>query len=505
MIAVVDFGSQYTHLIARRLRQLGARSEIFSPSVRLSSLKKIDGVVFSGGPQSVYDENCLKTSKSNLKIEKPILGICYGHQLLASEIGGKVEPRKNQEYGRESLKIVNHSPLFAGLDKNQQVWLSHADQVTKLPLGFKKTASSNKCNIAAYENGRIFGLQFHPEVVHTENGMQILENFLKIAGNRKDWQLKNQIANIVSELKREIGKEKILIAVSGGVDSLVAATLIHKAVGNQIYPVFVDSGLLRKGEPNEVKALFKKLSFSKFRLVDASRLFIGRLKGISDPEKKRRIIGKTFIEVFTQEGKRTGKKEKIKFLAQGTIYPDRIESAAPSKQAAKIKSHHNVVIPKKIKFQLIEPLKDFYKDEVREIGKSLGLPVQALWKHPFPGPGLAVRVLGEVTREKLKILREADAIYIEELKNQVLYDKIWQAFAAILPTKSVGVMGDKRTFAYTIALRAVTSVDGMTADWFKMPSGTLEKISSRIVNEVEGVNRVVYDITQKPPATIEYE
>ena len=505
MIAVVDFGSQYTHLITRRLRQLGVRAEIFPPQVQLSKLDDLKGTILSGGPASVYDKKPLKTPRSNLRINKPVLGICYGHQLLAKEFGGRVQPGKSHEYGRELIKIANHSPLFAGLDQVQKVWLSHGDQVTNLPKGFKKIASSTSCEFAVYENGNIFGLQFHPEVVHTENGLQILDNFVKICDEERNVQFDSQIDNLVKKIKKEVGNEKVLIAVSGGVDSLVVATLIKKAVGDQIYPIFVDSGLLRKNEPEDVRGLFLKLNFKNSRFVDASSLFLRKLKGLEDPEKKRKIIGKTFIEVFTNEAEKIGGKKKIKFLAQGTIYPDTIESAAASKQAEKIKSHHNLVIPKNIKFKLLEPLRDFYKDEVREIGAKLGLPADRLWKHPFPGPGLAVRVLGEVTKKKLGILREADAIYIEELNKSKLYDKIWQAFAAIFPVKSVGVMGDSRTYEYVVTLRAVTSSDGMSADWFKMPPEVLERISSRIVNEVTGVNRVVYDITQKPPATIEYE
>ena len=513
MIAVVDFGSQYTHLIARRIRQLGVRAEIFPPQTNLSQIENLRGIIFSGGPQSVYDKDSLKTPISNLRLNRPILGICYGHQFLAKALGGGVQAGTTREYGREIVKIVNRSPLFAGLAKNQKVWLSHGDQVVNLPAGFKVTASSESCPIAAYEGarlrqgfsgqGQIFGLQFHPEVVHTENGQAILENFVRICGAEKDWNIKDQVSRLVGEIRSEVGNEKVLIAVSGGVDSLVAATLLNKAVPGQAYSIFVDSGLLRAGEAEEVKNLFA--GFKKFRFVAASKLFLTRLKGVGDPERKRKIIGKTFIEVFTKEGSRLGKREKIKFLAQGTIYPDRIESAAPSKQAAKIKSHHNVVLPKNLKLKLLEPLKEFYKDEVRELGETLGLPKERLWRHPFPGPGLAVRILGEVTKERLAILREADAIYIDEIQKAKVYDEIWQAFAALLPVKAVGVMGDARTYEYMISLRAVTSRDGMTADWFKMPAEVFEKISSRIVNNVKGVNRVVYDITQKPPATVEYE
>ena len=505
MIAVIDFGSQYTHLIARRLRQLGSRAQVFPPHTDLSKLNDLSGVILSGGPASVYDPKAIQTPKINLKINKPILGICYGHQYLVEVAGGKVSPGKSREYGRETIEIVNRSPLFAGLSKKQKVWLSHGDQVTKLPAGYKVIASSKNAPISAFENGRVFGLQFHPEVAHTENGLAILENFVQITGGARNWPLKRQIANLVEEIEKEVGQEKVLIAVSGGVDSLVVATLMSKAIGNQLYPIFVDSGFLRVGEVEEVKGLFKRLKFANFRFIDASKIFLHNLKDVVDPEKKRKIIGRTFIDVFTKEGEKLGKREKIKFLAQGTIYPDRIESAASSLQAARIKSHHNVVLPKKIKFKIVEPLKEFYKDEVREIGRELGLPKERLWRHPFPGPGLAIRILGEVTKEKLAILRQADAVFIDELNKARLYYKTWQAIAALFPVKAVGVMGDARTYQYIVSLRAVTSMDGMTADWFKMPHKTLERISNRIVNEVKGVNRVVYDITQKPPATIEYE
>lgn len=505
MIAVLDFGSQYTHLIARRIRSIGVRSEIFPPNVVLSKIADLKGVILSGGPQSVYDKNFLSTSRSNLNINVPILGICYGHQFLAKALGGKIVPGNTHGYGRERVEIVNASPLFTDLDKSQKVWLSHGDQVTKLPPGFKTVAKSKSAPIAAFEKASIFGVQFHPEVSHTDNGLKILDNFIKLTGVQRDWEVKNQIGRLIEGVRKKVSGQRVLIAVSGGVDSLVAATLVHKAIGKGLYPVFVNSGFLRKGEVEEVKNLFRSLKFHNFRFVDASKVFLSRLRGVTDPEKKRKVISKTFIDIFTKEGEKLGKREKIKFLAQGTIYPDRIESAAPSKQAARIKSHHNVVIPKKIKFKIVEPLAEFYKDEVREIGAALGLPKERLMKHPFPGPGLAIRVLGEVTREKLAILREADAIFIDELNKARLYDKTWQAIAALLPVKAVGVMGDARTYQYIVSLRAVTSSDGMTADWFKMPPEILERISSRIVNEVNGVNRVVYDVTQKPPATIEYE
>lgn len=504
MVAIIDFGGQYTHLIARRIRQLKVRAEIFSSETNLAKIENLEGIILSGGPSSVYDKFSPKTPQQNLKIKVPILGICYGHHFLAKNLGGLVKKSNQSEFGREIVNIKS-SKLFTGLNKNQKVWFSHGDQVSKLPEGFKTTGETKNCPIAAFEGNNIFGVQFHPEVTHTDNGLQILDNFLKICKAERSWNVKDQINDLVLEIKQAIGKDKVLIAVSGGVDSLVAATLIHKAVKNQIYPVFVDSGLLRKNEVKEVRGLFKELKFSKIRLVGASNLFLKRLRKVTDPERKRKIIGKTFIEVFTREAERIGKKEKVKFLAQGTIYPDRIESAKASSGADKIKSHHNLIIPKTIKFKLIEPLAEFYKDEVREIGADLGLPKEKLWRHPFPGPGLAIRIIGDVTAERLKILKEADAIYLEELHKAKIYDQIWQAFAVLLTNKSVGVIGDRRNYGYIISLRAVTSFDGMTADWFKFDPEVLEKISARIVNEVKGVSRVVYDITQKPPATIEYE
>lgn len=504
MVAIIDFGGQYTHLIARRIRQLKVRAEIFSPETNLTKIENLEGIILSGGPSSVYDRSSPKTPISNLKINVPILGICYGHHFLANNLGGLVKRSNQSQFGRETV-MIKSSRLFSGLSKTQKVWFSHGDQVMKLPKAFKIIGKTKNCPVAAFEGKNVFGIQFHPEVTQTENGLKIFDNFLNICQTKRNWKVRNQISDLVEEIKKTVGKDKVLIAVSGGVDSLVAATLIHKAVKNQIYPVFVDSGLLRKDEAYEVNKLFKKLKFDKFRLIDASSLFLKRLKKITDPEKKRKIIGETFIEIFAKEEVRIGKEENVKFLAQGTIYPDRIESAKASEQADKIKSHHNLIIPKNIKFKILEPLGDFYKDEVREIGEKLGLPKEKIWRHPFPGPGLAIRIIGEVTRERLEILQEVDSIFIQEVRNNKLYDQIWQAFAVLLTNKSVGVVGDARNYGYIISLRAVSSFDGMTADWYKFPAGVLEQISSRIVNEVKGVSRVVYDITQKPPATIEYE
>ena len=508
MIAVVDFGSQYTHLIVRRIRQFKVASEIFSPKQNLSQVENIEGIVLSGGPSSVYARGSPRLSESVFELNVPILGVCYGLQVLAKEFGGEVARGKSPEYGRDQVTLQTKNPLFKNLTSKQTVWLSHGDKVTKLPKKFEIIASNFSCPIAAYSNieQNIYAVQFHPEVAHTENGEKILRNFVfGICKAKKSWSLKDLVPKLIEELTREIGNNKVLIGVSGGVDSLVAANLLHRAVGDSLYCVFIDPGLLRKDEAEEVETMFIKRGFKHFTKVDASKLFLRKLKGVTDPEGKRKIIGHTFIRVFEDVAKTLEKNEKIAYFAQGTIYPDRIESAATSRQAARIKSHHNLTLPKSMKFKLVEPLADFYKDEVRQLGLQLKLPKETLFRHPFPGPGFAVRILGEVTPPRLEILREADAIYLEELKKAKLYDKIWQAFAALLPVKSVGVMGDSRTYQYMISLRAVTSVDGMTADWFKMPAETLEKISSRIVNEVKGVNRVVYDITQKPPATIEYE
>ncbi len=508
MIAVVDFGSQYTHLISRRIRQLGVATEIFGPKEDLNHVDNLEGIILSGGPASVYEKGSPKFNKKLLGLGLPILGICYGLQILAKNLGGTVTSGKTREYGREQIAIKNTNPLFSKLSSRQKVWLSHGDLVKKAPKNYEIIAKSSSCPIAGFSNieQKIYAVQFHPEVVHTENGQRILRNFVfGVCRAKKSWQLKDLTSKLIRSLKDEVGGKKVLIGVSGGVDSLVAASLLHKAAGAGLYAVFIDTGLLRKNEAGEVEALYKKNGFRHFIKVDASKVFLKNLKGVKDPEEKRKIIGHTFIKVFEDVAGSLEKKEKIRFFAQGTIYPDRIESASTSKQAAKIKSHHNVTLPEKLKFQLVEPLRDFYKDEVRQLGLQLRLPQEALFRHPFPGPGLAVRIVGEVTKERLEILQEADAIYIEELKKRGLYNKIWQAFAALLPVKSVGVMGDERTYEYMVALRAVTSEDGMTADWFKMPPDVLERISSRIVNEVKGVNRVVYDVTQKPPATIEYE
>lgn len=504
MIAVLDFGSQYTHLITRRLRELGVSSEIFPHDVVRDKLPStMRGIIFSGGPAGVYDKAAPQLNKSFLKSDIPVLGICYGYQLLAYNLGGEVIPGDKKEYGRKTIKI-DGGTLFKGLKKRETVWFSHGDIVVKLPSGFKVTALSQG-KVAAFENGKFFGLQFHPEVGHTLHGTRILRNFIKVCNERMQHTKGDVINVLVREIKSTIGSESVLIGVSGGIDSLVAALLLNRAIGKNLYPVFVDTGLMRKDEASEVKIMYKKLGFKNFLSIDASSEFLRVLHKVDDPELKRKKIGHTFIEVFEKVAFDLKKKKGIKFLAQGTIYPDRIESSAVGTGGAKIKSHHNLTLPQKLNFQLIEPLKDFYKDEVRYLAKKMNVPSSYLMRHPFPGPGLAIRILGEVTKEKLEIIRNVDSIFISELRKSKLYNKIWQAFAVLIPVKTVGVMGDSRTYDYLVSLRAVTSKDGMTADWAKIPQSVLEKISSRIVNEVRGVNRVVYDITQKPPATIEYE
>lgn len=509
MIIVLNFGSQFAHLIARRVRDQGVRAEILPHDASPADIRAFNpaGIILSGGPSSVIEKGSPLPNKDIFTLGIPVLGICYGHQAIAHMLGGKVTLGKHREFGKETLQVQKRSGLFKGLTPKETVWFSHGDQATTLPKGFSATASTSSCTYAAFENptSRIYGIQFHPEVTHTKRGRVVLKNFVTdICKANKDWSMKTVASDIIERVKEEVGKEEVVVGISGGVDSLVAATLIHKAIGNRLHPVFVDTGLLRKGEVEQVGGFLRKNGFKNLRIVDASKLFLTRLRGVSDPEQKRKIIGHTFIEVF----EKTIKKEvgkKVGYLAQGTIYPDRIESAATGKGASKIKSHHNLTLPEKMGFGILEPIKDLYKDEVRRVGATLGLPHELLWRHPFPGPGLAIRIVGEITKERLSILRDADAVYMEELKRAGEYEKIWQAFAALLPVKVVGVMGDARTYEYVIALRAVDSVDGMSADWHRMPHELLQKISSAIIGKVRGANRVLYDVTQKPPATIEYE
>lgn len=512
MILILNFGGQTCHLIARRVRDFGVYSEILPCDAPLRQIGRLkpDGIILSGGPASVYEHDAPAMDRKILDLGIPILGICYGLQLIGKFAGGRVLGGKLKEFGKKILHVKKNGRLLKGLSKKEIVWMSHGDLVAELPKDFDILASTDACKIAAFENNnkKLYGIQFHAEVVHTISGNKILKNFiLDVCKAKKGWHIKNLPKKLVKEIKNEVGKNSVIMGVSGGVDSAVAATLIHKAIGNRLYCVFIDHGLVRKGEAEEVRQFFEeKLKFRNFHMVDASAIFLEKLREISEPEEKRKIIGHTFIEVFENKVMELGEKHpNIKFLGQGTIYPDRIESAQPTKFASKIKSHHNVALPEKMKLKVIEPLKEFYKDEVRKLGKELKIPDEILNRHPFPGPGLAIRILGEITEERLNILREADYIFIGELKKSGFYGKTWQAFAALFPVKAVGVMGDARTYEYVVSLRAVTSLDAMTADWAKLPDELLERISNRIINEVRGVNRVVYDITQKPPGTIEYE
>lgn len=508
-IVVLNFGSQWAHLIARRVRDLGVKAEILPCDASADEILALNpsGIILSGSPASVLEEGPLPDKKI-FELGIPILGICYGHQAMAHMLGGTVEAGRDREFGKETVSIEGDSPLFAGLKPREVVWFSHGDQATKIPEGFSKTVSTKSCPYAGFANEKkkIYGIQFHPEVTHTENGRKLLSNFVfDICKAKKNWDIASVAEDIVENLKATIGESHVVVGISGGVDSLVAATLLHKAIGNQLHAVFVDTGLLRKGEVESVSGALRSRDFKNLHVIDASETFLTRLSGVTEPEEKRRIIGHAFIEVFEKALEEELKKYPIKYLAQGTIYPDRIESAATGKHASKIKSHHNLTLPDTMKLTVIEPVKELYKDEVRKVGETLNIPSDLLWRHPFPGPGLAIRIVGEVTEERLSILREADSVFTEELKTSGEYEKIWQAFAVLLPLKSVGVMGDARTYEYMISLRAVDSVDGMSADWHKMPHPLMEKISSAIVGKVRGVNRVLYDVTQKPPATIEYE
>jgi len=513
-IVILDFGSQYTQVIARRVREHSVYSVILrcdTPAREIARLKP-RGIILSGGPASVYAKNAPLPDRRIFELGVPMLGICYGVQLFAQFLGGRVEKGLKREYGKGTLRVTDKfCPLFANLPEILQVWNSHGDKLTKLPRGFKPVAVTENSEYAAIENRarKFFGLQFHPEVVHTPRGREVLANFVhNICGCGKNWTMRGYIMRAVEEIRAQVGGEKVILGLSGGVDSSVAAALIHKAIGDQLTCIFVNNGLLRAREAEVVQEVFGRHFKIKLQYEDAAKLFLKRLKGVTDPERKRKIIGKTFIEVFQAaipQSRDAGKAKK--FLAQGTLYPDVIESVPiAGNPAALIKSHHNVGgLPKKMKFALIEPLKCLYKDEVRKLGLELGLPHEIVLRQPFPGPGLAVRILGEVTPSRLEILRNADSIVVEEMKSSGWYYRIWQSFAVLLPVRSVGVMGDERTYDYTIAIRAVESLDGMTADWVKLPYELLEKLASRIINEVKGVNRCVFDITSKPPGTIEWE
>ncbi len=509
-IVILDFGSQYTQVIARRIRECHVYSTIVrhdTPAKEIAAMRP-SGLILSGGPSSVYAKDAPLPDPAIFRLGLPVLGICYGVQLFAHFLGGKVEPGQKREYGKGTLTVKDATcMLFRKLPASLQVWNSHGDKLTKLPVGFAPVATSENSDYAAIEHHEknLFGLQFHPEVVHTPRGREIISNFVHgICNCGKNWNMRSYADQAVEVIRAQVGKERVILGLSGGVDSSVAAALLHKAIGDQLTCIFVNNGLLRAKEADAVREVFGRNFKIKLQYEDATKLFLGRLKKVTDPERKRKIIGRTFIEVFQAATKRAG---AAKFLAQGTLYPDVIESVPiAGNPAAMIKSHHNVGgLPKKMKFKLVEPLKCLFKDEVRQLGLELGLPKEIVYRQPFPGPGLAVRILGEVSPARCEILRNADAIVVEEMKSSGWYYKIWQSFAVLLPVRSVGVMGDERTYDFTIAVRAVESQDGMTADWVKLPYDLLEKLSSRIINEVKGVNRVVFDITSKPPGTIEWE
>ncbi len=509
MILIIDFGSQYNQLIARRVRESHVYCRIEPPGIDLDLVRKInpEGIILSGGPSSIYEATSPKMDPAVFQLDIPVLGICYGMQFMVDALGGSVKKAGKREYGLAALTITDREPLFRALEPTTPCWMSHGDSIAQLPPGFSVTATTANTPVAAAQDvqRRLYGLQFHPEVAHTPRGKNILRAFLfDVCGCRRTWTMKSFAADAVAEIRATVGPKKVILGLSGGVDSSVAALLLQRAVGRQLTCIFVDNGLLRLDEAEKLKTLFKEHLQITIRFVSAGKKFLDALKGVTDPEKKRKIIGRVFMEVFEAEALKITDAE---FLGQGTLYPDVIESvSAFGGPSAVIKSHHNVGgLPKKMKLKLVEPLRYLFKDEVRQLGKTLGLPEAMIWRQPFPGPGLAIRVIGEVTASRLRLLREVDAVLLEEIRSSGYYRKLWQSFAVLLPLKSVGIMGDQRTYENIVAIRAVTSKDAMTADWARLPHRLLGTISNRIINEIRGVNRVVYDISSKPPSTIEWE